>query len=312
MHNLFGKGKRPGADISLSQRKRKVFYYLMIAFPLLQFAVFYLGVNLNSVLLAFKDYDYYTGYRFAGLSNFARVFEDIKTLPYMRTAFVNSFILYGLNLLIVTALSLLFSFYIYKKRFLSGTFKIALFLPVIISNLALVVAYKFFVEVAVPNFVELVFKNRIEGLLTNSGTHLDTILFFNVWVGFGIQVLMYSGAMSGVSESVVEAAQLDGITPFKEFIKITLPLIAPTVSTFVVVGVAQLFLNQMHVFSFHGAGAEYRVYTIGYYLYSRISSQNTTIVQYPYLSAYGLVLTFVSVPLTLGIKKLLEKLTPKQ
>ena len=117
--------------------------------------------------------------------------------------------------------------------------------------------------------------------------------------------------MSGIPDSVVEAAKIDGITPLREFFSITLPLIYPTVVTFFVVTVAGIFTNQMHVFSFFGDKAEYNVYTVGYFLYRQISDVNTGISEYPYLSAFGLVLTLISVPLTLLVKKGLEAVGPK-
>ena len=38
-----------------SERKRLLFYRLMTALPVAQVAIFYLGVNINSILLAFKE-----------------------------------------------------------------------------------------------------------------------------------------------------------------------------------------------------------------------------------------------------------------
>ena len=80
-------------------------------------------------------------------------------------------------------------------------------------------------------------------------------------------MLMYSGAMSGVSDSVIEAAKLDGITPIREFFYIIVPLIYPTLVTFLVVEVAGIFTNQMNLYNFYGLKAEYSLYTFGYFLY---------------------------------------------
>ena len=47
-----------------------LFYSLLLALPLLQFCIFYVGVNLNSVLLAFKTYTGNNTYAWLGLGNF--------------------------------------------------------------------------------------------------------------------------------------------------------------------------------------------------------------------------------------------------
>ena len=50
--------------------------------------------------------------------------------------------------------------------------------------------------------------------------------------------------------------------------------------------------------------------TFGYYLFSGIAEVKT-MQEYPYYAATGLLLTFVAVPLTLGVKYLLEKFGPE-
>ena len=36
------------------------------------------------------------------------------------------------------------------------------------------------------------------GLIDNPDTRRGMILFYNLWIGFGVNVLMFSGAMSGI------------------------------------------------------------------------------------------------------------------
>ena len=55
-----------------------LFVYCAIALPLLQFIIFYVAVNINSIFLAFQSYDYGLGsYKFLGFDNFAAFFGDI-------------------------------------------------------------------------------------------------------------------------------------------------------------------------------------------------------------------------------------------
>ncbi len=294
---------------SARNRGRLIFYIGMSAIPLLQFAIFYVAVNFNSLLFAFQRYDYDVGaYLWAGTENFARMFREFATIEYFRYAFSNSFLLYGLTLVVGTSLALFFSYYIYKHAIGSVFFKVLLFLPSIISSLALITVFKYFTETGIPYYWERLFGEKILGLISNQNTLLGLMLFFNIWISFGVPVLMYAGAMSGISISVTESAKMDGANAFQEFIHITLPLIYPTLVTFIITGFAGIFTNQMSLFGFFAEMAEYRVYTIGYYLY--IEVQGGTIADYPYLAAIGLSLTIVMVPITLLVKYLLEKLGP--
>jgi multiple sugar transport system permease protein len=276
--------------------------------PVIQFCIFYIGVNFNSILLAFKNYDYLDGsYSFVGFENFRQVFYDLRTIPYLRSSLVNSLVLYFLGLF-GSVLALFFSFYISKRWILSGVFRVVLFLPSIISSIVLVLMFKYFVERAIPAFTELLFHKETQGLLSNLDTQLGTIRFYCIWSGFATNVMLYTGAMSGISDSLYEAAKLDGANTFQEFWHISLPMIFPTITTFLVTGIAGIFVNQMNLYNFYGLKAEYNLYTFGYYLYQAI--QQATIADYPYLSSMGLILTMVAIPLTYLVKFLLEKYGP--
>ena len=103
-------------------RKKKrggvpVFYFLMLALPVLQFVVFYIVVNVNSLLLAFK----YTGggelnvWADPLFSNFETFFYFLTTNRSSIKAIGKSLIFCALSIFFVMPLSLLFSYYIYKK-----------------------------------------------------------------------------------------------------------------------------------------------------------------------------------------------------
>ena len=121
--------------------KRTIFYCLMVALPILQFCVFYIGVNLNSILLSFKtiskelrpDGSLYYKETFTGLSTFKLVFENLFA-EHMKSVWKNTFLSFFLSILFSTPLGLLFSYYIFKKFFGSGVFKVLLFLPQIVSQ----------------------------------------------------------------------------------------------------------------------------------------------------------------------------------
>ena len=298
-------------------RGKTIFYWSILAFPLLQFIIFYVGVNLNSFALAFQKFDYSgNGYTFVGFENlfqnFLDVFKEFQEAKYLQTAVWNSVLVFILGLVIGLSLGLLFSYYIYKKCALSKFYKTILFLPYIISSITLVIIYKYFVEQAVPEVVLKLFNIEMDGLLSNQNTEFGAILFFTIWTGFGVQTLIYSSSMSGISNEIVEAAKMDGITPLKEFLFIDIPIIAPTISVFVVSSVATLFVNQMNLFNFYGAEAPYGIYTIGYYIYRGVSAAGTTLSDYPYYAAFGLVMTMITIPITLIVRKVMNKLDPNE
>ena len=300
------------------REKDLIFYIIMMAWPVVQFCIFYIGVNANSFLMAFQR-----------MSMEGEVYEwtfDVMVEAFgtilgwhdknMLMAAERSFQVYAIGLFIGTPLGLLFSYYIYKKLPFSGLFRVLLFMPSIISGIVMVAMFKFFVQDAVPIISEELFgvKMKIGWLSGRSpaDTKFATIMFFNTWAGFGSGVLMYSNAMSGTSQEVVESAHLDGAVGIREFIYITIPAIYPTLSTFLITGVAGIFTNQGGLFSFYGTEADVALRTYGYEIYIETLNAGSNMAQYPLLSAMGMWMTLVAVPTTLLVRWALEKFGPSE
>jgi len=294
--------------------KRNLFYLSVIALPILQFVVFYILVNFRSVMFAFQKYDVIEQYTFAGLEQFKRFFTDLKNEQTMVYSLKNSLILFVATFCVGTIGAVLFSNYIYKNCFMGKFFRITLFLPTIVSGIVLVTTYKFWIDQGVPYIVERLWGKEIDPPLSNVNLKFTLILCFSLWFGFGTQVLMYTSSMSGISPEIVESAELDGITPFKELIYITVPLIYNVFLTFITVGIAGFFTNSMMTYSFCGEYADPQIFTFGYFLYMRtqVASKLQDFDTFCYLSAAGIVMTLIAVPFTLGVKKFMEKVGPSE
>jgi ABC transporter, permease protein len=294
-----------------TNRNDFIFYCIMIAFPVLQFCIFYIGVNFNSLLLVFQKIDVMSNtITWTLTDNIVAALSRFKSVQLVYAA-KNSIVVYLLTTLIGMPLGLLFSYYIYKKMAFSGTFRVLLFLPSIISAIVMITIFQFFVERAVPEIFKLLFDKQIQGLIENPSTRFGTILFYNIWAGFGTSVLMYSDSMATISEDIVDSAHLDGATGIKEFWYIALPGVYPTLSTFIIVGVAGIFTNQFGLFSFYGASAPENLQTFGYYLYTKTQGAVSQ-AEYPVLAAFGICFTVVAVPLTLLVKWVTEKFGPSE
>lgn len=297
------------------EKKRLAFYACFIALPLLQFCLFYIYTNFNSILLAFQTYipnANATGYRieFAGFTNFVKAFQTIVENFFM---IKNSFIMFLCSTLLGMTLALLMSFYLYKRFVAAGFFKVILFMPQIVSHVVFAMLFRYIVNDVYPWIVLQTTGENIWGLLVNPETRFPLTVFFNLWVGFGVNVLLFHGAMEGINPSVVESAQLDGVNLAQEFWFITIPLIFPTFVTFLVLGLAGIFTNQMNLYSLYGAYAE-ELSTFGYFIYLNSSKSDVVAsvgyLSYSELSAVGLLLTLVVFPITFFTRKLLEKYGP--
>ena len=282
-----------------------------MAFPLAQFCVFYIGVNVNSILMSFQRIDVKNDTITWTLDNIKNAFQTMTGSPELLPVLRISIIAYLLLTVISVPLGLFFSYYIYKKLPLSGAFRVILFLPSILSAIVMATIFQFFFERAIPSIMLQFYGIEMMGLLENPSTRFASLIFYNVLMGFGANVLMYTNSMSGISQEIVESAQLDGANTLQEFWHITMPMIYPTLSMFLFTGVASIFTNQLNLFSFYGGSAPSGIQTYGYYFYTKTYGAKS-MSEYPILSAMGLLMTLVVVPVTLLVKHLLEKHGPKE
>ncbi len=296
-------------------KKRLIFYSCWIFVPLLQFCLFYIYVNFNSIMLAFQNYELRvgTGYdiSFAGFDNFKTAFTIIgENLSMIE----NSAIMFLCSTLLGMSLALLLSFYLYKRFPAAGFFKVILFMPQILSHVVFALIFSKIANELIPDIVEKISGEYSMGLMIDPDTNFALLVIFNLWIGFGVNVLLFQGAMEGINPSVVESAQLDGVNLLQEFFHITIPMIFPTFVTFLVLGLAGIFTNQMNLFSLYGTSADAHLQTFGYFMY--LQSLKSDVIasgsyySYSELAALGLVLTLIVFPITFGIRKLLEKFGP--
>ena len=286
-----------------------IFYIAVLILPLLQFSIFYIYVNVNNVMLAFQRF--IDGkYIFAGLENFKLVFDRLANDGILLPALKNSLFYYIFSFFLCSSLTLLFAFYIFKKRFLAETFKMFLFMPTIISSLVLIIMYKYFIDEAIPEVLTQIFgKTSIQGgLYSDLKTQYTSIIFYNLVLSFGPSLLVYFGSMKNISDSMIEAAQLDGVTPIKEFLFVVFPSVYSVFVTFTIGGVAGIFTNQLHMYSFRGDAAPNDQYNLGYYLYVNVLKKDS--MSYPFLAAMSLVFSAVAIPVTFIMHKLLDKIGP--
>ncbi|HBF86975.1 MAG TPA: hypothetical protein DDW54_04770 [Clostridiales bacterium] len=308
-YNILPKRKKP-KNPKMSKVGEKVFYWAILVIPLIQFAIMYVAVNINSFLFAFQKYSYKEAagtitetVEWVGFENFSKFITEIFGDPDMILRLKNSFIVYGVHLFIGTVFAILFAYYCYKGFRGTGFFRVTLMVPSIISSVILILIYKYVCELALPALF------GIDPLLQGSDKKVFAVVVaYGVIMGFGSSVLMYSNAMSRIPDSLVEYARLEGCSAIREFFSITLPLSYPTIETFLIIGISAIFTDQANVFTFFDVGASTAVQTIGYYLYNVVYTTRGSMDRFPYAAAAGLTLTAVTIPVVMIARFFLDKL----
>lgn len=299
---------------TINQKKRgdSIFYWCGLAWPIFQFIIFYLYVNVDSFVLAFQKYDTVTHtYNFSDpFYYFNRFFGEFKGSNVMVRGIFYNILNYLIGLGIGTPIVIYISFVLYKKVPGHKVYKILLYAPTIISSTVWVLLYSQTVENLIPALIQSVFGVKIGGLLSNSKTALIALLYFQRWYSLGGGTLLYIATMSGISEEQVEAMRMDGAGTFTEVIHLTLPSIWPILSLFLWTGIPGIITSDMGLYTFYSESAPLELYTFGYWLKVITIRAASNVFDLPYVAAIGMVQSAVVLPMMFGLKYILGKLGP--
>ena len=287
--------------------KAGIFVALMLLLPLVQFAIFWVYVNINSIAYAFKTSELgeFT------LENFERVFTLLKTPKSdIRKAVVNTLKFFPINNFVVLPLSVLFAFFLFKRMPMGGFFRVVFFLP---SIVAMVVFANLFVSIINPGgpmdylVTELFHVEKYPQFLFDAELAMPTVFYYVVWTGLGYNILLVTGAMFRIPDSIFESAKIEGCGFFREFISLVVPLIGPTVSTLFITGTAGVLtaMGPILVLTPNG-GPSRSTGTIAWYIYDQVNGMS----EYYFPAALGLVFTVIAMPVVLLTKLALEKIFP--
>ena len=295
--------------------KRSVSKYLFIAsimaYPMALFLLMYCYVNFNSFLMAFQE-TYLDGTSiFVGWRNFKDFFEMIfNDGGILNIALINSLKMYVINFIAGVPLSIFFSYIMFKKMPMHKGMRIIIMVPQVISSMVIALLFKKFLDNALAQPLGEWFNDgRPLSLLSNDDTDFATTIFYMVWISFGTSCIVYSNAMNEIDNEIIESAQIDGVSNmFTELWYIVLPLIFPTLSTFIITGFASILTATGPLVTFYYSSADSHLMNMGYYYTIQIMNGNYT--TYNMLAAGGLVMTVIVAPLTNILKVLLEKYGP--
>ena len=288
---------------------KNIFVYSMLAYPLLQWFIWYFCKNITSVTMAFQTVE---GGElvFAGFSNFVKVIESFKGDPLFITSFKNSIILFVVSFVVSVPLYMLFAYYIFKDAFGSKTLRFLIMLPSIVSGIIMTLIFKRVITDVIPMF--FIEENPDFPNLLRDGRYAFWVnLVFSIWLSFSTNILIYPNAMRTISEEVIESARLDGVNIFQELWYIILPHIFPTFTTFVVTNTAGIFATSGSLLTFYYYDAPPEAYNMGYYLLVKVMKTSNE-AQKCFAAAAGLILTFVTAPLTMFVRWAMEKYGPSE
>jgi len=179
-----------------------------------------------SLILSFHRWDLVSAYKpFIGLANYVTLAHDGNFLAALRNTTVYSLATVVASTVISLPLAL----------FLSGTTRLAIvyqaiyFLPVITPMVPMAIAWKWIYDYnyGILNYALSFVGIRPIAWLTSSQVALWALIIMSVWKILGYNLILFLVGIRNIPLIYLEAADLDGATPWQRFQFVTLPLLKP-------------------------------------------------------------------------------------
>ncbi|MDY0287754.1 MAG: sugar ABC transporter permease [Sphaerochaeta sp.] len=267
-------------------------YTLMIFYPLT-----------SSFFKSFTLWDGLSKAQFAGLYNYKKLLSD----PILFTSLRNCFI-FALMLIVIQVIGgTLLSFILVDKHIKGRVFfRKATFIPVLLS---VVVASQLWVSILHGQYGLLNQLFEATGLayrqdwLGQDPSAIILVSFVNAWQFLGLQLLIIYSAVRSVPEFYLEAASLEGATPFYSHMKITIPLIKDTLKVCLILAITSGFKAFENMYVMTGGGPAKATYSLTMMIFDAMFRVN----KYGYGSAIAMFVLVLCLITTVVINNIAKE-----
>ena len=202
--------------------------YIMLAPWLFGFILMWFLPMLISIYYSFTNFNLLNDAKFIGFNNYIRLFtQDDLFCQALKVTFIYVLFLVPLRL----AFALFVAMLLNKKHKGLGLYRTIYYIPSIIGgSIAVSIVWRqiFGNKGVIMSILAAVGIEQKTSLLGNPSTALAVIILMGVWQ-FGSSMLIFLAALKQIPTSLYESAMVDGARPWKIFIKITLPMLTPTI-----------------------------------------------------------------------------------
>ena len=279
---------------------------LLVAPLMAMIAAFLLLPMANAVYYVFVDFNgINVNPPWVGLDNITEMFQDGDVYA----AFKNNLIWVIIGTTAPLVFGLLFALMVWKVRRASAWYRIAIFLPHVLPQVAVGVVWGWIYEPSRGWLNKVLSAVGLDSLATgwlgNPDTALYAVLGTAIWATVGFVFIILLSALRNVDEDLVDAAMLDGANAFQRLRYVILPQIMPVflmVTTITLLGGFSVFDI---VFVMTGGGPADASEVLGTYAYSSAFQLN----RISYGTTIALVISVISIPFAIWLNRLQRRLS---
>src|SRR5437660_375153 len=218
--------------------------WVWIAPAILMVTIFLFYPMLNTIWLSFLSVD---SSHFVGLDNYRHIFTSADMLATLK----NNLLWLVLGTTSTVLLGLVIAVLVDRVRF-ESQIKAAIFVPMAISLVGAGVIWRFIYQYSAPNQPQIGLLNAIvtslggqpQAWLITPGWNNIALIAVYVWMWTGFCMVILSAALKSIPSDILEAARTDGANSLTIFLRITVPMISPTiavVATTMIINILKIF-----------------------------------------------------------------------
>ena len=278
--------------------KARIEPYLYLLPFFLGIAVFTLYPVVNVVLISFKEgYSYLTrGFDAWSLANYQKVLSD----PKFAQAISNTIKYVLLVVPISTCISVVVAYLLSQKLRFSALFQTAYFLPMVTSITAVGLAWKLMYN---KNFGILNYILSFLGIdkipwLENAAWSIPALVIFGIWNILPFTIILLLSGLQNIDPQYYTAARVDGSGSLRIFLRITVPLLAPTIFLVCIINTISCFkvFSELYPLFNGNPGPFYNLYTVFYYIrYAMIDNRKYGVAAAAAIVLFGFIFAFTMV-----------------
>lgn len=241
----------------------RTFWAVMIPVLLLFFAFNTLPM-IKGIFYSFTNYRGYGAYDYVGFRNYAELFTDARVgksyLFTFKYAIAGTVVVNVISLIMALALNSRIRF----KSALRGIY----FVPNILGGLVIGYIFSFIFTYILPAVGDIFNIGFLRSSILASEKYAWVgVLIVGAWQAVAMNTVIYISGLQTVPQDVYEASMLDGAGKWKEFWKVTLPLVVPFVTINLVLSTKNFLMVFDQIMSLTKGGPAQSTESISYLIY---------------------------------------------
>lgn len=251
------------------ERRENFWRIVLLAPALLVFGIFVVWPLLDSFRYSVTNWNGFDpDYDFVGLDNFARIFRD----PEFLNAIVNTAIWIVAALVVPVLLGLALALLLNTGLRSANVFKSIFYLPIC---LAAVIVGQIWIWIYQPDWGLL--NTAIESVtgvrrfnfawLAEPSTALGSVIVAWSWQQTGLAMVIFLAGLTSIPRDLLEAADIDGVSRWKQTLHIVLPMLRPATVVVVALSVINALKGFDILYIMTGGGPFRSSNTLAFFMY---------------------------------------------